>query len=150
MKEEFIMLNENDECIRKWNLRAEWVGKIQYKKISRMHIARKNNQAQDYITEYVELLLDDISSKQFVTLKRCDGSMFTINTSYIIDIENFWMATAQLKMQSNLGDGKILTRHFLMKNKKNLILERNRLYSIGSHTVGCSTEKRVRTFSWTI
>lgn len=74
---------------------AEWVGKPKYISATRILITYGGGIGGASYNEFVEVI-DDIKPNTFINVKRVvDGKFFTINTKYIVEIENFDIAYMQ-------------------------------------------------------
>lgn len=74
---------------------AKWVSEPRYKKISRIRMSCGGGLGGAQWFEYVYRVDHEELSKKFIKVERIDGKEIIINTSNVVDIEDFTLVEAQ-------------------------------------------------------
>lgn len=120
----FIQTNYHSVVILHKTL-SKWIGAT-YKSITRIRLSCGGCIGGASWFEYVEKL-DNIEPNTIVKCRRFDGKEIRINTAFVVDTEDFTLATVQLDVREwkNITREYILpdveTRHFWVDKKLKLI-----------------------------
>lgn len=77
---------------------SKWAGLPTYKQITRLRMTAGGGMGGACWYEYVDRLAE-IPSNEMIEVKRYDGKLIRINTSYVVHSEDFTLATATLDIR---------------------------------------------------
>lgn len=80
---------------------AKWISEPRYKKISRIRMSCGGGLGGAQWFEYVYRIGYEDLNKKFIKVERIDGKEISINTSNVVDIEDFTLVEAQYYNNGN-------------------------------------------------
>lgn len=102
---------------------SEWIGKPEYTSVTRLRMTCGGGMGGSSWYEYVHRVAG-ISSNAIVRFIRYDGKPIIINTAYIVEAEDFTLATVKLRLgEPDADEEEILTERFLIDCGKTLTLK---------------------------
>lgn len=106
---------------------SKWIGKPEYLPITKIRMTCGGGMGGSTWYEYVQHL-DKIPSNEIISVRRYDGKDIRLNTSYIVEAEDFTMATVHLdisewaKLSASYRGSNIETYYVLIDGDQKLEL----------------------------